>query len=198
MANLEQHIQLFDSPYDYRWNYPVARSIANNLFEKWSVGSKEKLWNLLLGEESLQYYVEELYDLKNGVRLFNYLPPIPKSNTEQPATLDAYRSLGAMVLLDIDFWEGQSEKSLNDCYHTLLKNMQAQTAFIALGESQKPIGYIAWDKNSDGIPVRITRQSAPFGDHIELLKSWQIHLSSVPSNITSLHLRSARQEQAAW
>ena len=117
---------------------------------------------------------------------------------EQPATLDAYRSLGAMVLLDIDFWEGQSEKNIDKCYHALLKSMQTQTAFIALGENKKPIGYITWDKNSDSAPARITRQSAPFGDYIDLLKSWQNHLSDIPSNITSLHLRSARQEQVAW
>ncbi len=41
----------------------------------------------------------------------NYLPPIEISKNE-PERMGAYRQLGMMALLDIDYWQGESEKPI--------------------------------------------------------------------------------------
>lgn len=126
----------------------------------------------------------------------NYLPPAPEPNTDQPA-VNAYRSLGMMALLDIDYWEGASEDRIEDYYGHLLRNMQEQTAMVALDDEKRPVGYATWNAPEDaGVPVQITRQSAPFGDHLTLHQKLQKRLEG--RKAVSLHKRSARREQTAW
>ena len=126
----------------------------------------------------------------------NYLPPLPLPDTDQPA-VDAYRALGAMALLDIDFWKGESERRIEDHYANLLHHLQNHTAFIALDEVRRPIGYATWRKAEGDNTVILTRQAAPFGDHLLLQKALERHLGQ-NTDIQAQHPSSARQEQAAW
>jgi hemolysin-activating ACP:hemolysin acyltransferase len=126
----------------------------------------------------------------------NYLPPLPAPDTTQPAS-DAYRALGAMALLDIDFWKGESERRIEDYYATLLHHLQNRTAFIALDEVRRPVGYATWRKAAGDNTITLTRQAAPFGDHLLLQKALERHLGQ-ESDVHAQHPRSARQEQMAW
>jgi len=53
------------------------------------------------------------------------------------------------------------------------------------------------EDHDDASIVRLKRQAAPFGNHLELQEKLQARL---PENITVLshHSRSAREEQVAW
>jgi len=127
----------------------------------------------------------------------NYLPEAPIPEKDQKS-INGYRALGMMALLDIDYWQGESEKLIGEYYSTLLAHMQSRTALVAIGGERKPIGYAIWETDpNDASIVRLKRQAAPFGDHLELQEKLQARL---PENVTVLshHSRSAREEQVAW
>lgn len=127
----------------------------------------------------------------------NYLPELPNAEEGRPA-INAYRSLGMMALLDIDYWEGESEKSIGEYYAARLAHMQSQTALVAIGKERKPVGYALWDTEPhDTHIIRLKRQAAPFGDHLELQKKLQARLPK-GATVYSHHSRSAREEQTAW
>ena len=132
--------------YHYRQNYPVARLAAVELFNR---GSGEWLRRFFAsGRDGLRHVpVEELANRAGDIA--NYLPAMPRPEPQTPA-INAYRSLGAMALIDIDYWEGQSETRIEDYYADLLRHLQDQTTFVALNEQRKPIGYATWSKAAQG------------------------------------------------
>ena len=191
--NLSDALEAPTAPYTYRMNYPLARFLSGIIFDVLPRDERPKVFHgsLPLAECLLNSH-------QNGVMLMNnYLPQIPEAEKDRPA-LNAYRALGAMALLDIDYWQGESEKSIEEYYSARLGHMQTQTAFVAIDDDRKPIGYAVWEPDPDDASiVRLKRQASPFGDHLELQKKLQARL---PESVTVLshHSRSAREEQVAW
>lgn len=77
--------------------------------------------------------------------------------------------------------------------YPLLGHIQNQTAFVALSNTRKPVGYATW--HADDQQTTITRQVAPFGDHMQLQTALErrLELSTV-----SFQSSSARKGQVAW
>jgi hemolysin-activating ACP:hemolysin acyltransferase len=180
-----------DSAYSYRMNYPLARAAAVVM---WRAGADlQRLFKA--GSEAMNLLpLAKIADVAGQSQ--NYLPPLPLPDTDQPA-IDAYRALGAMALLDIDFWKGESERRIGDYYATLLHHLKNRTAFVALDEVRRPVGYATWRKAAGDNTVTLTRQAAPFGDHLLLQKALERHLGQ-NTDVQAQHPRSARQEQVAW
>lgn len=128
----------------------------------------------------------------------NYLPPVPKHDEQDAQVLSAYRYLGVIALLDIDYWQGQSELSIGEYYENGAAHLKDGTLMAKLDDDRKPIGYATWTADSeDAKVVHITRQSAPFGDHIQLQKALQNKLP--PGTMAmSINPRSSRKEQIVW
>jgi hypothetical protein len=191
--NLSDALKSPTAPYTYRMNYPLARLLSDKLFEALPRGDRSKIY---YGSLPLTEYLHNTH--RNGAApMNNYLPEVPEAEKDRPA-VNAYRTLGAMALLDIDYWQGESEKSIEEYYLARLGHMQTQTAFVAIDSDRKPIGYATWEPDpNDAKIVRLKRQAAPFGDHLELQEKLQARL---PENVTVLshHSRSAREEQVAW
>jgi hypothetical protein len=184
LADPERH-------YSYQMNYPLARAAAVVM---WRSGADfQRLFEA--GSEAMALLpLSKIADLAGQSQ--NYLPPLPAPDTTQPA-IEAYRALGAMTLLDIDFWKGESEQRIEDYYATMLHHMQNRTAFITLDEVRRPVGYATWREADGDNTVTLTRQAAPFGDHLLLQKALERHLGQ-ESDVHAQHPRSARQEQMAW
>lgn len=179
--------------YHYRQNYPVARLAAIELFNR---GAGEWLGRFFASGRDGMSHVP-IQDLANRAGdVANYLPPMPHPALEMPA-IDAYRGLGAMALIDIDCWEVQSRVSIEDYYSDLLLHLQDQTAFVALNDQRKPIGYATWSRSGQGDEYILTRQAAPFGDHLALQRALERHLGRT-AGVAARHNLSARQEQVAW
>ena len=128
----------------------------------------------------------------------NYLPPLPKHDEQDAKALLAYRHLGVMALLDIDYWQGQSELPIGDYYEAAAEHLKDGTVFSKLDDERKPIGYATWkvDENNSNV-VHLTRQAAPFGDHVTLQKAMK---EKLPSGTTAMSInpRSSRKEQVVW
>lgn len=180
--------------YTYRWNYPVARVLAASAFQR---QRSNALWTTFSGQAALR---ELIYDVRGGSSLNtneNYLPAVPKPDKDYPA-INGYRSLGMMAQLDIDYWQGQSEMPIGDYHASVLRHVQDKSAFIAFSEEMTPIGYATWSRCSEtDEAIQITRQAAPFGDHLTLQKRLKAHLE-MHASVTSRHARSAREVQTAW
>lgn len=180
-----------NASYTYRMNYPLARAAA--IVMQRSGADAQRLFRA--GAEAMALLpLADIADLAG--RLQNYLPPLPPPDADTPAT-NAYRALGAMALLDIDFWKGESEKRIEDYYASRLHHLQNRTAFLALDDVRRPVGYATWRKAAGENAVTLTRQAAPFGDHLLLQKALQRHLAQ-DTDVLAHHERSARQEQTAW
>jgi hemolysin-activating ACP:hemolysin acyltransferase len=180
-----------DSAYSYRMNYPLARAAA---VVTWRAGDDLQCFFKAVSEAMAILPLSKIADLAGQSQ--NYLPPLTAPDTTQPA-IDAYRALGAMALLDIDFWTGESERRIEDYYATLLHHLQNRTAFLALDEVRRPVGYATWRKAAGDNTVTLTRQAAPFGDHLPLQSALERHLGQ-EIDVHAQHPRSARQEQVAW
>lgn len=177
--------------YSYRMNYPLARAAA---IVMWRAGADfQRLFKAGSAAMSL-LPIARIADTAGLSQ--NYLPPLPLPDRDQPA-INAYRALGAMALLDIDFWKGEAERRIDDYYATLLHHLQNRTAFVALDEVRRPVGYAIWRSAAGDNTVTLTRQAAPFGDHLLLQKALERHLGQ-QSDVQTQHPRSARQEQVAW
>lgn len=180
------------SRYTYRWNYPIARLAAIQFYAE---RPPAELWSFFEGNPApwMDYLGGFSTDQKE-TGLENYYPTMPASDTEQPI-LNAYRALGAMTLMDADYFNGLSETPIDAYCEQILQNMQAGTAFICVGEDKKPVGYATWSDDENG--VTLTHRAAPFGDYLQLMKSLQNRIPN-SQHARSNHERSARKEQVAW
>jgi hypothetical protein len=172
LEHLSEAILTDCAAYHYRLNYPIARLLACELFTQGPGPWLEALF--ASGSDAMAHFPIAQMAHAAGRRA-NYLPALPMSGADHPA-LVAYRSLGAMALLEIEYWNGVSEMPLGDVYKGLLQHMQKQTAFIALDRHHRPLGYATWEQAPEANRITLTRQAAPFGDHLELQKALSRHL----------------------
>ena len=122
---LAQALGAPETPYNYRQNYPIARLAAVELFAQ---GSGSWLHDLFSAGSGGMCHLPIASMADRASDIANYLPPMPAFDAEQTA-MDAYRSLGAMVLLDIEYWKGEPEKRIEDYYSGLLHHLRARTAY---------------------------------------------------------------------
>ncbi|MDD7973820.1 hypothetical protein [Roseinatronobacter alkalisoli] len=193
LEHLSEAILTDGTAYHYRQNYPIARLVACELFTQ---GTGPWLEALFASGSDAMAHLPIAHMANAAGRRANYLPALPMSGADQPA-LGAYRSLGAMALLEIEYWNGVSEAPLGDVYQGLLQHMQKQTAFIALDRHHRPLGYATWEQAPEANRTTLTRQAAPFGDQLELQKALSRHLQH-DAGVASRNARSARPEQEAW
>ncbi len=179
--------------YHYRQNYPVARLAAVQMFRR-----RPGQWIIDLfggGADGMASLPIAAMANRAGDQQ-NYLPVLPQETAETSAT-QAYRSLGAMALLDLDYWEGTSQQRIEAYYATQLGHLQQGTVFIGLDLDHKPIGYATWTQSDTDNKIMLTRQAAPFGDHLTLQKLLSKH-AAMSDGVVSHHDRSGRQEQVSW
>lgn len=185
------------SPYHYRLNYPLARLSAVCIFNDLATQPDETVQRIkdmfASGKNGMTHLpLETLAGFADALE--NYLPPFPRS---EPSALTAYQSIGAMALLDIDFYQGRSEQKIGDYYQEVLENLQKQTAFVALRQDQRPIGYATWQSDPQTNQVTLTHQTAPFGDHLALQRTLRQRFGANVA-VCAHHSRSARKEQVTW
>lgn len=179
------------SSYDYRMNYPIARLAFIDFMKRHEDCELSEFF--IADEKSLERLELDCLTSQAGA-INNYLPSMP---TPVKSSIDAYRALGAATLLDIEFWKGVSEQSINAYYQDKLLHLQASSIFIALDDGNKPIGYASWHQPENSNQINLDRQCAPFGQHLKLQTELEKRFEQT-GPILSDHNRSARTEQVAW
>lgn len=184
-------------PYDYRWNYPLARVLAGRLFR-----CGDDLWPVFSGavttaELILSHGIVVPQQIKEHSNMRNPLPPAPEDTTSPPA-LGKYRILGMMAQLDLCYSMGQSDMNLGDYFAIAAEHLRSDTLCVVVGETRQPIGYTTWSRGaSNSTHLNIKRQAAPFGDHLAV----QAHLRALFPHVesaTATYTRSARVAQLVW
>ncbi len=179
------------STYNYRWNYPIAHILLETLFHN---SSKLELWSMVEGSTSLEELLSKCTsDFK--LKLNNYLPPYMHSDAE-PKLIDAYRALGMAALLDVETWQGLAENKIDAFYKQALHHLQNNSLLVVTNAQHQASGYATWKQDTHG-KIIITHQTAPFGDHLLLLKKLQRHLPNI-LQANAYHPSSSNKEQIAW
>jgi hypothetical protein len=162
LDTLSDALQDPQTPYHYRVNYPLARLAAVEMFGQ---GDGPWLHDLFSsGRDGMRHLpIEAMANRADDI--VTDLPPVPCGDAARPA-LDAYRSLGAMALLDIEDHSAESRKRIADYYAGVAGHLRDGTAFVALNEDRRPFGYASWEGSADG--ARREHRVAPFGDHRRL------------------------------
>ena len=183
-----------DSPYTYRWNYPVARVLAEHLF---GLLEKRELWQVFTGHWTLVQCMEAAQKADKIDAIQNSLPEAPPGDKDLPAALNAYRALGVMTLLDIARNKGPSENRIKIYYDDFFHHIREKTAFVSIGQDRKPVGYVTWEASTDSPDIAcVKRLTAPFGDHLELIQKWKEHLPESVS-VKAKYSRKAQEEKIA-
>ncbi len=177
--------------YAYRMNYPLARLLADEIF---NASDFDDLGKIYRGGPSLPVLLSAMKDRTGAAIEGNYLPQVPDADASN-AAMNSYQSLGMMALLDIDYLEGEPEKNIGEYYALRVAHMHEQTAFVAIGNEDKPIGYANWEVDKIDVRlIRLTRLSAPFGDEIEVREKL---LARLPENANLLTC-DGQEKQVTW
>ncbi|MDQ7733354.1 hypothetical protein QT231_11645 [Halomonas sp. SpR1] len=179
--------------YHYYQNYPLARLAAVQMFCATDNKSVSALFSS--GREAMAYLpIDEMASFDIGVR--NPLPVLPPSDAEQPA-VDAYRSLGIMALLDVESGSKASYQKIESYYLNCLKNLQERTAFIALDNDNKPVGYATWVESNSDNNVVLTCQTALPNNRINLQRALEHHVN-ITKDVKASYMRKASKERLVW
>ena len=179
--------------YHYYQNYPLARLAAVQMFCPTDIKLVSAFFSS--GSETMAHMpIDKMASFGVGIR--NPLPVLPPSDADQPA-VDAYRSLGVMALLDIESGSKASYQRIESYYLKLLKNLQESTAFIALDNDNKPVGYATWvESNSDNNMV-LTCQTALLNNRINLQCALE-HYINMTKDVKASYTRKASKEMLVW
>jgi cytolysin-activating lysine-acyltransferase len=162
-----------ESFYDYRHNYPIVRLAAVQLFHSGGDLSLDKLFASGSNAMSLLPLVD-MADKASAIE--NYLPPVPVYNASQPLTMDAYRRLGIITLLDIEGDQCKTADQIGDYYSDLSVILREKNLFISTDSDNKPIGYATWIVSPSTGEVVVDQRVAPFGNHRTLQETLALHL----------------------
>ncbi|WP_434984581.1 hypothetical protein [Vreelandella zhaodongensis] len=179
--------------YHYYQNYPLARLAAVQMF---SYANSQSVSRLFSGGQGAMSYlpIDEMASF--AAEIENPLPVFPIPDNEQPV-VDAYRSLGAMALLDIESWRNASCQRIESYYLGLLKNLQARTAFIALDSDMKPVGYTTWIESSTENNLLLICQTALPNQRLNLQRTLEQHIRTT-KGVDASYTRNAAKEMLVW
>jgi len=156
------------TPYHYRQNYLIARLVAVEMFRR----GPGTWWRDLFsaGSEAMQHLPIQAM-AERAADETNPLPPLPEPDAENPV-IDAYRSLGAIVMLDLVEAGPSAQMPMGSYYNAILERMRERQVFIALDEARRPAGYATWTSTADDANgIRFDRLVAPYGDCESLRES---------------------------
>ncbi len=181
--------------YLYRWNYPLARVAAIVLNRECNAAS---LWSLYTGQALSELLGNIIPYASISCNRENYLPDFPLQSVGDISTCEIYRRLGAMLLLDTDYAHGEPEKTIYEYYLSAREKLFENRIFIHFDKG-KPVGYIAWEVG--GYPqdrLYVTKLSAPFGDHLSLLKSLRKQFGNKVVSAMFVDRHGGQRKQVIW
>lgn len=179
--------------YKYEYNYPVARWLAHTIWT--SPNPSQLVERLLDGSNTANELVSELCDM--AISRTNYLPHY-KLSTLKPSALETYRSLGAMLMSDIEYTDGLCKRPIGDYFDRVVDNLKSNDVILSLNQDQQIAGYAVITKADEGSERSIIHQVSPFGEYNILHSVIRNKLAGYNGAIHAHHERSARGEQLAW
>lgn len=147
------------------------------------------------GKEAIAHF--PIYEMASfALEVRNSFPVLQPSDAEQPV-VDAYQSLGVMALLDIESSRKASYQCIESYYLNLLSHLQARTAFIALDNDTKPVGYATWIELNAENNLVLTCQTALPNNRLNLQRALEQYISTT-KGVDASYTRNASKEMLVW
>lgn len=179
--------------YHYYQNYPLARLAAVQMFSVENNKSVCKLFSS--GKEAMVHLpIDEMASFAKEME--NPFPVLQPSDAKYPV-VGAYQSLGVMALLDIEYSRNASYQCIESYYLNLLDHLQARTAFIALDNDSKPVGYATWFESNTKNNLVLTCQTALPNHRLNLQCALEQHIS-MTKGVDANYTRNASKEMLVW
>ncbi|WP_025029421.1 hypothetical protein [Nitratireductor aquibiodomus] len=141
--------------YDYAWNYPIARLLAQSIGQEWT---RKKIAAFFKSGEQAPALLKAYHD-RPCILPQRYVLPGMQDTGGTVSSL--YRQIGGLLLLDLqDLDAGAVDHSIGDRYARLLQSMQDGSVFLALDRQQVPLGYVLWQRNGEGETVHLEHRIA--------------------------------------
>ncbi|MFC7369318.1 hypothetical protein [Vreelandella zhaodongensis] len=179
--------------YHYYQNYPLARLAAVQMF---SIANNESVCKLFSsGKEAMAHLpIDEMASF--ATEMENPFPVLQPSDAEHPV-VGVYQSLGVMALLDIESSRKASYQCIESYYLNLLDHLQARTAFIALDNDMKPVGYTTWIESNSENNLVLTCQTALPNNRLNLQRALEQYISTT-KGVDASYTRNASKEMLVW
>jgi len=160
--------------YQYEWNYPVARYLAQWINSHLPVDQVAKLFES--GETLLDLLdVDEILKSCSTLNTLPQLAPYDGNDGER-----AYAHLGAIAMLEVENWTDELETSIGEFYSIAKHALQQDRLLISLDVARRPNAYAIWSKEK--ITSSIQRQCSPFGTDITLQNQIAQHTNILVEN----------------
>ncbi len=160
--------------YDYAWNYPIARLLAQAVVQEWTGSEIASLFKSGAQAPSL------LTDILDRPSILPQRYVLPALGDTDGSVASLYRQIGGLLLLDLQDPEaGAFDEAIGVRYARLLECMQGRRVFLALDRQQVPLGYVLWQRGEEGEPFRFERRIATTQRLADLLTSFESHCPQV-------------------
>lgn len=145
LVELEHALVNATAPYQYSFNYPIARLLAVAID-----GSDQRdFLKLFSSGASVMEHMPALKPVRDPAArpLIDVLPALPD---ESKGIAEGYQILGALVAIDLQADRDGAELSIEAYYKQAMTWLSAQSISPVLDAARRPIGYGTWDWTKDG------------------------------------------------
>ncbi|MBY8915290.1 hypothetical protein KUG85_02935 [Nitratireductor sp. L1-7-SE] len=188
LQSLKTALESGSDTYDYAWNYPIARLLAQSIGQEWT---RKKIAALFRSGEKAPSLLKDYHDRP---RILQQRYVLPGMHDADGTVAGLYRQIGGLLLLDLqDMDAGAVDRSIGDRYARLLQSMQDRSVFLALDRQQVPLGYVLWQRDGEGKTVHLEHRIACRQRLPDLLASLESHCPQV-----AMELRHAKPTDSSW
>ncbi|MFC5586089.1 hypothetical protein ACFPOD_13305 [Nitratireductor kimnyeongensis] len=163
--------------YDYGWNYPIARLLAQAILQEWT---DKKIASLFKSGAKAPSLLADFLDRPSILPQRYVLPALDDTGG---TVANLYRQIGGLVMLDLqDTVARVSDEAIGSRYDCLFECMRGRCVFLALDRHQTPLGYVLWQRGQEGEPVHFEHRVACIQRLPDLLTSFENHCPQVAAD----------------
>lgn len=176
LRKLKIALEIGNSTYHYRLNYPLARIVSSFLYEHYD---STELWSVIEGKTCFSDILEfVLSKARKLSKISNLLPKVRPDENENAVTA-FFRSIGITVLLSVEAKKRKCDRadkleSIGEYFNLLSKSFETGSAVVFLSEMDQPEGFAVW--RSSSATGGVNRLCAPFDNSEVIQKRLNDHL----------------------
>lgn len=165
------------APYNYTWNYPIARTIAIHLHR---CKAPYILWSLFEDGSNSHLYINYLTRIEQSPPEVSIFPAIGETNDK--LLFDRYSLIGIIIVLDIIYNSEICRGEIGSYASEIESDFSSSCLFIGFSKNRYPVGYCKYKIESSEMGtsyVKSLREVAPFGQQSQLQAAFKKRFQSI-------------------